>query len=167
MPVLDTNRTGSPLSAAQPAAGIAYAGSSAEAITTSGVALPAAAVAKRSIAAVSANGSEPEMVAARRPFGAGTSPIRITCAPPAAPLPVGESTPSASTVADGRLELPERRTGARIGDAISTDAAIAASQSSVGAIVTTFGWLPGAAEGYTASATPAASATGSPPATRV
>ena len=53
IPERDTNRIGLPLSAAQPAAGIAYWGSSPDAITTSLEALPAAALAKRSIAAAS------------------------------------------------------------------------------------------------------------------
>ena len=70
-------------------------------------------------------------------------------------------------VAGGSEVLPESRIGAPIGGAISTDAAIAASQSSVGAIVTAVGWVPGAAEGNTASATPAALAIESAPDTRV
>ncbi len=53
------------------------------------------------------------------------------------------------------------------GVAIRTEAASAASQSSVGAIATAGGWVPVPEDGYTASATPAASAVGSPPATRV
>ena len=70
-------------------------------------------------------------------------------------------------MADGSEDDPDSRIGARIGAAISTDEAIAACQSSVGASVTAVGWVPAAAEGYTASATPAASAIGSAPATRV
>ena len=70
-------------------------------------------------------------------------------------------------VAGGSAALPESRIGARIGGAISTEAAIAASQSSVGAIVTAVGWVPAATEGNTASATPAASEIGSTPDTRV
>ena len=54
-----------------------------------------------------------------------------------------------------------------IGAAISTEEAIAACQSPVGARVTACGWVPGAADGYTASATPAASEIGSAPGTRV
>jgi hypothetical protein len=49
-----TNSTGSPLSAAQPAAGIAYAGSVAEAITTSTLVLPCTALTNRSMLAASA-----------------------------------------------------------------------------------------------------------------
>ena len=70
-------------------------------------------------------------------------------------------------MADGSEVAPDSRIGARIGDDISTDEAIAACQSSVGASVTAVGWVPLAAEGYTAIATPAASATGSAPGTRV
>ena len=91
--------------------------------------------------------------------------MRSTWAPPAEP--VGASMLSACAVAAGSEPLPDSRIGARIGGAISTEAAIAASQSSVGASVTAAGWVPGAEDGYTASATPAASAIGSAPATRV
>ena len=63
--------------------------------------------------------------------------------------------------------MPDSSTGALIGADISTDEASAACQSSVGATVTAVGWVPAAAAGYTASATPAASAIGSPPAIRV
>src|SRR5690348_9522714 len=83
------------------------------------------------------------------------------------PAPAGASALSVSLVADGSEVDPDSRIGARIGDDISTDEAIAACQSSVGASVTAVGWVPGAAEGYTASATPAASAIGSAPGTRV
>src|SRR5207302_9619746 len=78
-----------------------------------------------------------------------------------------ESTFRASRVALGRDEVPESKTGALIGGAIWTEAAIAASQSSVGAIDTACGCVPELEAGYTASATPAASATGSVPATRL
>ncbi len=83
--------------------------------------------------------------------------MRITCAPLIEPEPVGASRLSALVVAGGSAALPERRIGAWIGDAISTEAAIAASQSSVGAIVTAAGWVPATCDGNTASATPAAS----------
>ena len=109
----------------------------------------------------------PEIAALRMPLTAGTSPTRITCAPAIAPEPVGASRPSALVVAGGSAVLPESRIGARIGGAISTEAAIAACQSSVGAIVTAVGWVPATWEGKTASATPAASAIGSCPDTRV
>ena len=65
------------------------------------------------------------------------------------------------------MEPLENRMGARIGGDISTEDAIEASQSSVGVSVTADGWVPGAEDGYTASATPAASAVGSPPPTLV
>src|SRR5450755_938308 len=162
-----TNRTGSPLSAAQPAAGIAYVGSSAEAITTSGLLLPSAALTKRSISPARAYGPAASTETARRPFGAGTLPTLITWAPLATPEPVGASALSASAVARGSSEPPESSTGARIGGAISTAEATAACQSLLGAIVTAVGWVPGATDGYTASATPAASAVGSLPGTRV
>src|SRR5436190_19169817 len=97
----------------------------------------------------------------------GTSPMRITWAPSTAPEPVGASVLSASDVAEGREWCPDSSTGALIGEDIRTAEAIAACQSSSGAIVTAPGWVPEAAEGYTASATPAASAAGSAPATRV
>src|ERR1700733_3982083 len=93
--------------------------------------------------------------------------MRMTCAPPAAPDPVGASADRASLVAAGSAVAPESSTGAPMGGAISTDAAIAACQSPVGASVTTFGWVPGTTDGNTARATPAASATGSLPGTRV
>src|SRR5919201_443808 len=95
------------------------------------------------------------------------APISITCAPPTAPEPVGASRLRALDVAEGSEELPERRIGAFRGPDIRTDEAIAACQSSVGAITAAAGWVPDAAEGYTASATAAASAIGSAPATRV
>src|SRR5437764_4682309 len=162
-----TNRTGSPLSAAQPAAGIANAGFSPDAITTSGLLLPTAAVLNRSIAAARAYGSPPEIVAVRWPEILGTSPTRITCAPPIAPEPEGASACSASVVADGSVLEPDSRIGALIGGDINTAEAIDACQLSSGASVTTCGWVPGPLEGYTASATPAASTVGSPPETRV
>ena len=141
--------------------------SSAEAITTSGLGLPAAAVAYRSIAAASAYGSVPEIAAPLRPVAAGTSPTRITCAPPTEAAPVGARRCSAFVVAGGSAPGPESRIGARIGGAMRTDAAIAACQSSVGASATAVGWVPGTVEGNTASATPAALAIELLPETRV
>ena len=85
----------------------------------------------------------------------------------AGPDPVGASFVSVSAVAGGSEVLPESSTGAWMGGAISTDAAIAACQSSVGASVTAVGWVPAPTDGNTATATPAASATGSAPGTRV
>src|SRR5438874_1509378 len=119
-----TNSTGSPLSAAQPAAGIAYAGSVPEAITTLMLVRPSAALTKRSIAAARAYGSCPPIVAVRSPLTEATSPILMTWAPAAEPAPVGASSFRASLLAEGRLDESESNIGARIGGAISTDAAI-------------------------------------------
>src|ERR1700761_9855807 len=83
------------------------------------------------------------------------------------PAPAGASAFSASLVAAGSGGGPDSRIGARIGEDMSTDEAIAACQSSVGASVTAVGCVPPAADGYTAIATPAAAATGSAPGTRV
>src|ERR1700761_9237520 len=91
----------------------------------------------------------------------------MTWAPPAGPDPVGASAVRASLVAAGSVVGPESRTGAWMGEAISTEAAIAACQSPVGASVTAVGWVPDTTDGNTARATPAASATGSAPGTRV
>src|SRR5579875_1567211 len=146
-PELVTNRIGLPLSAAHPAAGIAYCGSSAEAMTTSGLGLPAAAVANRSMAAVSVNGSLPLMAIERMPLTRGTDPTRITWAPSAEPDPAGANAFRVVAVIGGSEPGPESRSGARIGQAISTEAAIAASQSLVGASATTGGCVPGATEG--------------------
>src|SRR5579885_1036688 len=110
----DTNRTGSPLSAAHPAAGMAYAGSLVEAITTSGLGLPPpAAVANRSIAAASVYGSVPGIAAARSPLTAATFPIRMIWAPAIWPAPVGLSRLSAFALAGGSAPEPESRIGAR------------------------------------------------------
>src|ERR1700759_4110832 len=105
------------------------------------------------------------MAGACWPFTGGTAPTRMIWAPPAAPEPVGASELSAVAVALGSVVGPERSTGAWMGGAISTEAASAACQSPVGASVTAVGWVPGAADGNTAIATPAASATGAAPPT--
>src|ERR1700742_4532810 len=91
----------------------------------------------------------------------------MTWAPPAGPDPVGASAVRASLVAAGSAVGPEGRTGAWMGEPISTKPAIAACQSPVGASVTAVGWVPDTTDGNTARATPAASATGSAPGTRV
>ena len=80
---------------------------------------------------------------------------------------MGASAFSASAVAAGIAVGPDSSSGARIGGAISTAEAIAACQSPVDASATAVGWVPGAADGNTARATPAASAAGSAPGTRV
>ena len=87
------------------------------------------------------------MATERMSPGLGTSPIRIACAPPAAPEPVGASTRSASRVAIGRPDLSDSRIGALIGEAISTAEASEACQSSVGASVTAWGCVPDAVDG--------------------
>src|SRR5450755_5134650 len=93
-----------------------------------------------------AYGSEPLIAPERSPLGAGTSPIRITWAPPIGPEPVGASVVSADEVAGGSEALGDSRVGAWTGAAIRTEAAIAACQSSVGASATAAGWVPGAAD---------------------
>ena len=140
----------------------------ADAITTSLLGRPTAAVKKRSIAAASEYGSLPlidaRVHAAHRRHVSDPDQLR-----------------AADGLRAGRRQLLERRRGRgrhRVscptaasghgpGGAIRTEAAIAACQSEVGASATAPGWVPGAADGYTASATPAASATGSAPGTRV
>ena len=134
-------------------------------MTTLALALPAAALTKRSIPAARSYGLLPLMVAARSPEGRATAPIRITWAPPTPP--VGFSVASAVALAAGRVLAPESRMGARIGGAISTAEAIAAGQLELGASTTAAGCVPGAADGYTASATAAASAAGVGARTRV
>src|SRR5947209_15785674 len=144
---------------------MAKAGSSPEATITLLIGRPRVAVAKRSIAAAIAYGSDPEILVLRSPWGAGTSPTRISCVPAAMPEPVGASSDRASLVADGSDPLPESSSGARRGGAIRAEAARAACQLPVGASTTACGWVPLPTEGNTASATPAASDTGSAPAT--
>ena len=146
---------------------MAYAASSAEATTTLVAGRPCAALCRRSIPAATAYGSCPLNETECSEDGLGTSPTRIACAPPTAPEPVGASRRSAPVVADGNEELPESRIGALTGPDIRTEDAIAACQLSVGAITTEGGCVLDPAEGYTASATAAASAVGSAPATRV
>ena len=77
-PEAPTNRIGSPLSAAQPAAGIAYAGLVADAITTSLLGCPETAETKRSMPAASVYGSLPLIAAERMPLTVGTAPMRMT-----------------------------------------------------------------------------------------
>src|SRR6476469_2417558 len=91
----------------------------------------------------------------------------MTCAPPASGEPVGCSASSAALVASGSVSPSANSTGARIGLPASTDAASPVRQSRTSARITALGRDSIVREGYVASATPAASATGSPPATRV
>ena len=108
-----------------------------------GSSCPRAALAKRSIAAASEYGSaagDRGRPAARTASGRRRrgSPVRRRPRRSRS----ARAALSASAVADGSDELPDSRIGARIGAAISTDEAIAACQSSVGASVTTGGWVP-------------------------
>ena len=123
------SRIGSPLLAAQAAAGIAKAGSSALAMTTLSEVAPRAAAWNASIARASAKGSGPTRSVVFRPLGRAVSPIRSTCAPPAACEPVGASAASASALAGGRLGPWLSSSGARMGADISTEAASAVRQS--------------------------------------
>ena len=65
--------------------------------------------------------------------------MRMTWAPPDAPDPAGAIVLSAWVVIPGTIAGPESRSGARIGAAIRTEAAIAAFHYVVGAIATTGG----------------------------
>src|SRR5215218_2118920 len=167
---LRTNSSGLPVFAAQPAAGIANAGSSADASTTARLAWPTAALWSRSIAAASALGSSPAIVVERYPPGAGALPTRTTCAPPSSEAPVGASASSASALAAGRSLPSDSSNGARSGSLISTAAASPACQMRWSASTTARGRVAGTPSlpaGYTARATAAASAIGSAPPTRV
>ena len=95
------------------------------------------------------------------------SPTRITCAPPASFAPVGISRPSACSVAGGSSPRSENSSGARSGADISWAAETATRQSAVSTSVTARGRVSRSREGKTACATPAASAIGSAPPTRV
>src|SRR5947209_10644575 len=107
------------------------------------------------------------MLAVRMPLTVATVPTRMIWAPAIWPAPVGLSTFRALALAAGSAPEPESRIGARIGAAIRTEDAIAASQSSLGAIVTALGCVPATVDGNTATATPAATAAGSANDTRV
>ena len=162
-----TKRTGSPALAAQAAAGMAKAGSSAETTMTRSLLLPRAAVWKASRARASAKGSRPAMSVVRRPGGRATSPTRTTWAPPAALDPSGRSAASASRLASGRMGPLESRIAARTGVEASTDPAIPARQSRASMSATAAGRFSGVVAGKTARATPAALAIGSAPRMRV
>jgi uncharacterized Zn-binding protein involved in type VI secretion len=111
--------------------------------------------------------SLPPMVVCLSPLTGGTSPTRMTWAPPAELSPVGASSFSAPAVAVGSELGLARRIGARKGDPISEEAATAACQLSAGARVMAVGCVPAAVDGKTARATAAALEIGSLPATRV
>ncbi len=124
-------------------------GSSAEAITTSALGLPCGGAHEP----VDPGGERVRVGAADRRRVKATrlrrhlrpaGPARRPTAPEPAGAELGERV--------GRLPTegcrsPESRIGARIGGAISTEEAIAACQSSVGAITTAEGWVPGVCRG--------------------
>src|SRR2546428_11382625 len=119
-----TNRPGSPDRADHGAAGIAYAGCSAEATITSGVGRPVTAVWKLSTAAAIAYGSLPCTRPDLNPVGAGGfSPTRITWAPFESDSPGGLSRPSVPLVAPGTEPPSVRSNGAWSGSPASTAAA--------------------------------------------
>ena len=80
---------------------------------------------------------------------------------------MGLSSSSADCVASGMSSPSDSRTGARSGRLMSWAAEIAARQSFESTSVTTAGRVSREREGYVARATPAASAIGSAPPTRV
>src|SRR5919198_1888611 len=82
-------------------------------------------------------------------------------------LPVGSSAPSAAELAAGRFGPSDRRIGARMGALMNTAAATPARQSPESTRVTAGGRVVAEVPEYTAWATPAASAVGSAPPTRV
>jgi hypothetical protein len=86
---------------------------------------------------------------------------------PAGREPSGRSAASAAELEAGRLRPSENRSGARIGALISTEPARAPRQSRESTIATALGRVTFEPAEYTARATPAASAVGSPPPTRV
>ncbi len=108
----------------------------------------------------------PESTGAALP-GKATVPIAKRGASPVAGLPCGSSASSASSLTSGISSGAEKRIGARTGGAIRTAAAIAPAQSSSPTRVTASGRWSGVVEGKTASAAPAAFATGSEPPIRV
>src|SRR4051795_11743780 len=162
------NSTESPERAAQAAAGIAYGACSPEATITCGDGLPRIAVKKRSTAAAVAYGSVPVILPLFIPDGAdGLVPMRMTCASRAKSAPTGLRRSIASEVAAGSLSPSLARSGAPSGCAFSTEPATAPCQSFLSTSTTACGRSLGVVAGNTAAATPARSATGSPPPTRI
>ena len=104
---------------------------------------------------------------ASRSPGAVADPIVKICLPSVFAEPVGPSARSASAVTSGTSSVPVSRIGARMGCAARLAAAIPEAQSLSSTRLTATGPFTPPLEGKTASATPAASATGSGPATRV
>ena len=110
----------------------------------------------------------PLIAAVCMPLTAGTAPTRMTWAPPAGPDPVGASVVSASAVAAGSVVLPESSTGAWMGRrhqhrrrdrGLPVVGGGERDRGGMGARRRPTGTRP--------RATPAASATGSAPGTRV
>src|SRR4051812_11671069 len=160
--------TGSPERAAYPAAGTPYSGFSPDATTTSPDGLPGATLENLSIATATVYGSPPRMRAAFSPFGGpGLSPTSIACAPLASCAPFGFSRLSVSEVTAGSPPPSLSRIGARSGAATSAPAATAPCQSSLSTSTIAGGRVSSELDGNTALATPAASAAGSLPLTRV
>src|SRR3954449_19401 len=162
------NSTGSPERADHAAAGIANSGLSADTTSTSPDGLPLATLENLSIATATAKGSPPRMRAALSPFGGpGFSPTRIAWAPLASWAPFGLSRSSVSDVTEGSESPSVSRIGALSGSPTSAPAATAPCQSSLSTSTTAGGRVSSDDDGKIALATPAASATGSLPLTRV
>src|SRR5947209_5016536 len=123
---------------------------------------------KRSMAAASVYGSPPGIRALVSPDGAGgPSPTRTACTWFGSASPLGCTRPSAVCVTAGSEPPLVSRMAAWIGAAASADAAIPPCQSPESTSATAGGRVCGLVAGKTALATPAASAVGSLPATRV
>src|SRR5215211_3758267 len=121
----------------------------------------------RSTSDATAAGLLPVTRSTSTPDGAVAPPIRNTWAPWLAADPPGPRASSASVVRPGMSSVPEIRIGALTGGAVRLAAAIPSRHSSESTSDTASGPDTPPVEGNTASATPAASATGSAPATRV
>ena len=164
-----THSTGSPDFAAHPAAGIAYSGVSADATTTVLEGSPAdlgrQAVDRRGRASRS---RRPRRRWSSAPAGAPAAPTLIACAPSSGPGPGRRQRSSAALVASGSSPPSVSSTGARTGGLDSWAAEVATrAVAAVGERRPPSGACPRLRDGNTAIATPAASATGSPPPTRV
>src|SRR3954469_2479487 len=161
-------RTGSPDRAAHAAAGIENSGFSPEATTTSPEGFPRATLVNLSIATATAYGSPPRMRDAFSPLGGpGLSPTRIACAPLASCAPFGLSRSSVSEVTAATPPPSLSRIGARSGAATRAAPDTAPCQSSLSTSTTAGGRVSSELDGKIALATPAASAAGSLPLTRV
>src|SRR5947209_11587487 len=130
--------------------------------------LPRAMLTKRSIDAARVYGSPPGIRALDSPDGAGGPlPTRTTWTWLGRALPVGWTRLRAVWVTAGSDPPLVSRIAAWIGAAASADAAIPPCQSPESTSATAGGRVCGLVEGNAAPATPAASAVGSLPATRV